>query len=325
MTDTTPADQPFMSPEIHLLKSIKEGKVEVVRGMLLRHPQLAQQKGAILAAARSSAERSDGLLQLLHEHGADFAAVRDSSGRGCMYHAHARHLRWLAERGCKPEHAPGTLAEAFSAAFFPPTPQEEQASMDRLRTLLELGANVDERNESWDTPLMICTAYNEDLSPEQVERHLSLATLLLDVGADPNLRRPDSRSILAAAIGPKNAACVELLLKRGARWDPGCGQETWIASNALSADAPGALAHMAAAGVDLRRLRFGPKKHSLVDQAVGLDKPAVLTWLLTKGGIRPGEVRKVPKHCYRCESVVQALMAREQAHLAVADITNPGP
>jgi uncharacterized protein len=83
-----------------------------------------------------------------------------------------------------------------------------------VRALLDRGIHVDARDSRGRTPLMWAAAYSDDRHGSLTERHLEIARLLLERGADPNVRNRYGLTALMRA--GRNVEVVRLLLAHGA-------------------------------------------------------------------------------------------------------------
>ncbi|AKH19183.1 ankyrin repeat domain-containing protein [Sedimenticola thiotaurini] len=79
--------------------------------------------------------------------------------------------------------------------------------IDRVRSILDAGINMEEKNSDGDTPLLTCCTY----------RPLAeVMALLIDQGADINARNAKGESALSIAVGKKNGPVIDILLKHNA-------------------------------------------------------------------------------------------------------------
>jgi len=222
------------------------GEPGIVQALLDRDPDLARRKGGpkdwepLLYVAWSAFLRepawNSGLVRvarLLLDHGANpnasFLQEPDGSRATVLYGAagrynHARLTRLLLEAGADPNdgeslyHAsefddPACLALLLEHGADPESVRYcigrklDFEDPDGLRAYLDHGADPNGLHPAFGAPLHKAV---------QNGRSLDILQLLLDYGADVNLRRADGRTPYALARRLGHAALAEFLLRRGA-------------------------------------------------------------------------------------------------------------
>jgi len=114
---------------------------------------------------------------------------------------HANAVRLLIEQGAN-------VNEATHYTLTPLANAAELGHVEIVKFLLEAGVKINQAPDGKTALMMACWG-----------RQPKTAQLLLEVGADPNLKRHDGQRALHFAAKRGNAECVTLLLKHGADID----------------------------------------------------------------------------------------------------------
>ena len=137
-----------------------------------------------------------------------------------------------------------------------------------VRTLVELGADVNQRDDDNDTPLL-CASY---------PGHTSTVQLLLDCGADINAKDRNEMTSLMLAAWKNRIVCAQILLDRGASAGERCVEGRNARDYATGAYLP-LLVRVRLVSLDktgLLNLSAVQKRFSVTDQA---DREAILDLL----------------------------------------------
>jgi ankyrin repeat protein/Cdc6-like AAA superfamily ATPase len=200
--------------EAPLQAAASHAKIDVVT-LLLDHGANVNHRGGFHGSALSAAmwTSHEGCRQLLLDRGADIN-LKDSKGRNIALHG-SRHpspnddsLRWLIAHGARAglEQANELLRLAT-----------EKCNVDVISLLVQLGADPNNKDIHSRTGLHIIA--EKDLtkfSAAYRNRRLSLATSLLDLGADVNALGGEYDTCLIAASSRGDSELVRLFLDRGA-------------------------------------------------------------------------------------------------------------
>ncbi|XP_066901315.1 putative ankyrin repeat protein RF_0381 [Halyomorpha halys] len=141
------------------------------------------------------------VLQVLVDNGADLA-LRDSSGKGILYHAarcgHVEAVKWLLDAGVAVDMRCWNQRTALHRAAL-----EGHTAVATL--LLDRGADPAAKDSIGWTPLMAASRCG----------HLAVVQLLFDHGADINARKNDGRTALWWANNNSHTAVASWLRARG--------------------------------------------------------------------------------------------------------------
>ena len=178
----------------------------LVEHLIIKDPQQVNQLGSFLGTPLH-ASMLGGYIevsQLLFVHGADLNSRCGSNYTPlhlASIHGHLRIVKWLLDHGAevnsKENH--GLTPLHFAACF---------GHLDICRILLKSNADVDSRNSTGSAPL-----HSALMNPEK-EGSTVIVQLLLDYGADVQLRDNEGKTASEIADGPEREQIVQLLSQR---------------------------------------------------------------------------------------------------------------